>query len=415
MENSSPVQRQAQGYIRTYLFVIGLVVTFGLGILVDRNWQRTNEMQNSNSITSSSSIPVMVNRSTNRASLDFKQFWQVWDDIKANYVKNPVEDSDLMYGAIKGMVAALKDPHSVYFTPKEANEFNNDLSGKFEGIGAEIGLKDGQIVVVAPIPGSPAEKAGLKAGDKILAVDKESTAGMEVEATVGKIRGAGGTKVVLTIIPVDKKESTDITITRAVINVPSVTLEMKPNNIAYLRINQFNEKTMPELDTFIKQIKQKPLNGIVLDLRNNPGGLLYSAITVASEWVEKGVIVSEKDVNKHEEKQYANGQHRLNGIKTIILVNRGSASASEIVAGALQDYKLATIMGEKTFGKGSVQGIEDYSDGSALKLTTAEWYTPNGKNINSDGIHPDVEIKQEIDAKNPSKDNVLEKALEMLK
>ncbi len=414
MNNASPTQAQARGYIRTYFFVIGLVVTFGLGVLADKNWQQNNVMAPM-STNASSSQAVVVNRALNHSSLDFNQFWQVWDDIKAKYVKNPVAESDLLYGAIKGMVAALKDPHSVYFTPQEAKDFNSDLSGKFEGIGAEIGLKDAQLVVVAPIPGSPAQKAGLKAGDKIVAINKEITAGMEVEAAVGKIRGPGGTTVVLSIIPADKKEPKDITITRAVINVPSVTLEMKPGTIAYVRINQFNEKTTPELSAFIKEIKQKPLKGVVLDLRNNPGGLLYAAITVASEWVDKGVIVSEKDVVGHEEKQYADGLHRLNGVKTIVLVNRGSASASEIVAGALQDYKLATIVGEKTFGKGSVQGVEDFADGSALKLTTAEWYTPNGKNINADGIHPDIEIKQEIDAKNPDKDNVLIKALEMLK
>ncbi len=358
---------------------------------------------------------INLNRSLNKSdSIDFNQFWQIWDRVKQKYVKQPAQETDMFYGAISGMVAALRDPYSVYMPPKIAGEFAKSLSGEFSGIGAEVGLKEDQLVIVAPLPGSPAERAGLRSGDKILAINNEDTYGMDIFTAVTKIRGEAGTEVLLLITRDGLKKAEEIKIKRETINIPAILYEKK-GDVAYLRVMQFNENTTSELGRRINKLKKENLNKIILDLRNNPGGYLDSAIEMASEWVSEGVIVSERFSNGEENTHYSQGAHRLAGLKTVVLVNGGSASASEIVAGALQDYKAATIIGEKTYGKGSVQDFEPFPDGSALKLTVAEWFTPKGKNINEQGIMPDVEVKQEYDKEKLGEDVVLDRALEVLK
>jgi carboxyl-terminal processing protease len=346
--------------------------------------------------------------------LEFSQFWDVWDKVKSKYVKQPIKDEDMFYGAIQGMVMSLGDPYSLYFPPKAAEDFAKDLSGELEGIGAEIGVKNNQLVVVAPLPDTPAEKAGLKPGDKILYIDKESTFGMDVSTAVSKIRGKADTKVVLTITRDGLTKAAEITITRLKINVPSILFSVKPNNVAYLRVMQFNDDTTSQLNRYIKQIQARGSRGIVLDLRNNPGGYLSAAIEMASQWVTSGVVVSEKGIDGQSNEHETQGPHLLSGIKTVVLINKGSASASEIVAGALQDSKKAILIGEQTFGKGSVQDFETFPDGSALKLTVAEWFTPNGRNINKDGIKPDIEIKEDWQNEKIGEDVVLSKALELI-
>jgi len=358
---------------------------------------------------------------TRSPDVNFNQFWEVWNKIKGKYVDQPVKDVDLFYGAISGLVSGLNDPYSIYFPPKQAQEFVKDLSGEFEGIGAELGMKDGQLTVIAPLTGSPAEKAGLKAGDVIYKIDGVDAFGWKVDEAVQKIRGPKGTQVKLTVGREGEDKVLEIAITRDVISVPTVTWEKKDNKIAYLRISYFNGETWNQFDKIADEIKSYQPNAIILDLRSDPGGYLDTAISVASEWVAEGDIVKEK-FNNGEEKRHAavGNKHRFADIKTIVLVDENSASASEIVAGALQDYGKARLVGKKTYGKGSVQDFEVLPDGSALKITIARWFTPKDRQIDKQGIAPDVEVKEmfvkEGDAKDAKyKDLGLEKAIELLK
>lgn len=358
---------------------------------------------------------INLNRSTNRSStVDFSQFWLIWDTIKEKYVRSDIQDADLFYGAIQGLVAGLGDPYSVFFPPKPAAEFTKSLSGEFSGIGAEIGVKNNQIVIIAPLPHTPAERAGLRPADKILAIDKQSTAGMDINNAVERIRGPAGTTTTLTIGREGLVKPKDFIITRAKINVPAVMFSLRPGKVAYLRVLQFNERTMPELVGYLSQIKAPGVRGLIVDLRNNPGGFLETSIAFASEWIPEGTIVSERFRDGRENRHESVGLHRLVGVPTVVLVNGGSASASEIVAGALQDYQVATVIGEKTFGKGSVQDFQNFSDGSALKITVAEWHTPQGTNINQKGITPDVLLKEDFEKEKVGEDRLVAKALEIL-
>lgn len=411
--DTSPIKLRAKKYAGVYLSVILFIISFGMGVFIGKTWYVKEQITDASGNVQIEKV-LNLNRSLNRSELEFSQFWDVWDKVKSKYVKQEVAEQEMFYGAIQGMVMALGDPYSLYFPPEAAEEFAKDLSGELEGIGAEIGVKDNQLLVISPLPDSPAEKAGLKPGDKILYIDKESTFGMDVNTAVGKIRGAANTKVVLTITRNGLTKSTEVTITRSKINVPSILFSVKPNNVAYLRVMQFNADTVPKLNKYIKEIKSRGSKAIVLDLRNNPGGYLDAAIYMASQWVESGVVVSEKGRDGQSKDHETEGPHPLSGIKTVVLINKGSASASEIVAGALQDTGNAILVGEQTFGKGSVQDFETFPDGSALKLTVAEWFTPNGRNINKEGVKPDIEIKEDWENEKVGEDAVLDKALEVI-
>jgi carboxyl-terminal processing protease len=416
MNTATPTPSKARfsRYIGIYLAIILFVCAFGLGVLAGQAYYVRKQIQNENGQIEISKV-INLNRTLNKSDeVNFNQFWEIWDKIKQKYVNTDIKDVDLFYGAIEGMVYALGDPYSVYMVPKMADEFAKDLSGEFEGIGAEIGIKGGQLTVVSPLTDSPAEKAGLRAGDKILSIDKDSTFGMDVNTAVGKIRGKAGTEVVLVITRDGAGKAFEVKITREKINVPSVNFSWQGDKIAYIRVLQFNEDTETDFDKYVTRLVKEGAKGIVLDLRNNPGGFLDTAVTMGSEWIDNGVIVSEKSENGYSKDHPVVGQHRLNGYKTVVLVNGGSASASEIVSGALQDHGKAIVLGEKTFGKGSVQDFETFSDGSALKLTVAEWYTPNGRNINKDGIRPDIEFKEDWENEKIGEDTMLEKALELL-
>ncbi len=350
---------------------------------------------------------------------DFKQFWEVWNTIKERYATQPVDETKMYYGAIAGIVQSLNDPHSLYLPPTEAKEFAQDLAGEFEGIGAEIDVSGGQLIVVAPLAGSPAEKAGLKSRDSILLIDNQETYGLSVVEAVKKIRGPKGTPVTL-MVRTGEQTPRPITITRATINIPTVVWEMKENNTAYMRISSFNEKTDVEFDKAVREIVAKKPRGLVLDLRSNPGGYLDRSITVASEWIKSGVVVRERFVDNEVNEYSAKGRARFAGIPTIVLVDEGSASGAEIVAGALQDNGLAKLVGAKTYGKGSVQDFQEYTDGSALKLTVAKWFTPKDRQIDKIGITPDVVVEPMFVTTTPGSptpylDKGLEKALELLR
>lgn len=347
---------------------------------------------------------------------DFNLYWEVWDSLKENHVdKNKIKNKDLFYGSLKGMTAAVNDPYTVFMEPAAAKEFADDLAGTFEGIGAEIGMRNDIITVIAPLDGMPAQKAGLRAGDKIYAINGTSTIGLTVDEAVKSIRGKKGTQVKLTILRGNGEKPQEITITRDVIIVKSVKTEMRSDGIFVIKVTNFNDDTLGLFNSAVSEALLKSPKGIVLDLRNNPGGYLDTAVAMASEWVEAGPIVAEQFGENRRNEYPSNGRARLKNIPTVVLVNGGSASASEIVAGALRDYKKATLIGEQTYGKGSVQSLQDLSDGSALKVTVAKWLTPAGDFINEKGIAPTVEVKLEQKDIDKNVDPQMNKALELLK
>ena len=363
-----------------------------------------------------------------KQDVNFNLFWEVWDTLEKEYVdKNKLNDKEMFYGALKGLVASLDDPYTVFMDPKLSREFADDLAGTFEGIGAEIGIRKEVLTIIAPLEGMPAAKAGLSAGDKVYAINGEATTGMTVDEAVSKIRGPKGTDVTLTIFKEGNDAAKDIVITRGIIIVKSVktetvssagaggSQEKKDNDIFVLKISNFNNDTLELFNKAVQEILTKNPKGIILDLRNNPGGYLDTAIELASEWVDDGIIVTEKFSEEKKNEYFSRGRARLKDYPTVVLVNRGSASASEILSGALRDYKKATIVGEQTFGKGSVQTLREFGDGSSIKITVAKWLTPNGDSINDAGIKPDIEIKMTDKDYEENKDPQMDKAIEILK
>ncbi len=351
--------------------------------------------------------------------IDFDLFWEVWNTIKKEHLnKKNISDKQLFYGSLKGMVDSLDDPYSIFLEPEKAKEFYQDLQGDFEGIGAELGMKKSILTVIAPLADSPAEKAGIKAGDQIYKIDKFETTNMFLEDAVSKIRGKAGTQVILTIKKNNSLEFKEIAIVRAKIHIKSVEWKKIKNHeeIIYLQIRQFNEDVKSEFREAINEIlsQEKKPKAIVLDLRNNPGGFLDASVEIANYWLPRNTVVV-KEKNDEEKKEYKTIDNPILDIfQTIILINQGSASASEILTGALQDYKKATTVGEKTFGKGCVQKVEDLKGGSMLKLTVADWITPLDRRINDKGIDPDIKIEMTPKDYEQGKDPQLEKAIELI-
>lgn len=316
-------------------------------------------------------------------------FSRVLQQVETNYVE-PVDDQILVRGAIRGMLDVL-DPHSVYMSPAVYKELRMETGGKFAGVGLEVTIKKGWITVVSPIEGSPADRAGIKAGDRIIKINGKSTREMDLTEAVGLMRGKSGTHVLLTILREDNKHPFDVSLARKVIKVPSVRAELLSDRIGYVRITSFQERTGTDLANAVHDMeKSGPLVGLILDLRNNPGGLLDQAVAVSDLFLSSGTIVTTESRKKEVDRRVATGEGTEPMYPIIILINGGSASASEIVAGALQDNARALIMGSQSFGKGSVQTVMELDDGSALKLTIARYFTPSGRSIQALGITPDV-------------------------
>ena len=320
-------------------------------------------------------------------------FGEVMERAKANYVEE-VSDKQLIEAAINGMLTSL-DPHSSYLDEKDFKYMNEQTSGKFGGLGIEITMEQGVVKIVSPIDDTPAFKAGLKPGDYITHIDGETIIGMSLNEAVDKMRGKPGTKVKLTIRRINEKPF-DVTLKREEIKTQSVKTDIKDDDVFYIRIGSFSE----DVDTDIKKAFEKvqknrkePLKGIVLDVRNNPGGLLDQAVAVSSLFLDQGEVVSTRARNEEDTLRYsAKGKDITNGMPIVVIINNGSASASEIVAGALQDHKRAVIIGEKSFGKGSVQTVVPLGDYGAMRLTTAKYYTPSGRSIQATGIEPDIVV-----------------------
>lgn len=366
--------------------------------------------------------------------IDFSLFWDVWQRLERSYIdKTKLVPEQMVYGAISGMVESLGDPYTVFLPPKEQKEAKEELGGTFEGIGAQLGMKDKKIIVVAPLAGMPAEKAGIKTGDWIVKVDGVATAGWSVPEAVNKIRGSKGTVVTLTILHEGEQKTIDVSITRGTILVRSVEWDKtywknedrfkKDNNcqtcpsLAYLKLSRFGDQTSSEWNQAVSEIRREfdsnQIRGVILDLRNNPGGYLQGAVFITSEFLKPGLVVVQQEYNDGRRETFSVvRQGKLIDIPLLVLINKGSASASEIVAGALRDYDQAKLVGEKSFGKGSIQEAQDLLGGSGLHVTIARWLLPKGDWINSKGVSPDVEVS--LDEKDPTYDTQLEEAANLL-
>jgi len=352
--------------------------------------------------------------------LDYTTITDLYNTIKANY-DGTLTEQQLLDGLKSGLATATGDPYTVYFNAKQAEEFNNQLQGTFSGVGAELGQDaQGNLIVVSPIEGFPAAKAGLRSQDIIVSIDGKVTTGMSVDEAVSKIRGKKGTNVVLRIAR-DRTQDLSFTITRDDIKIPSVKWEVTADNIGYLKINQFSDDTAPLAQQAAKDFKEKSVRGVILDVRGNPGGLVSAATAVSSLWLPEGkMIMQERRGNTAVSTELANGNNILKDMPTVVLIDAGSASASEITAGALKDNGVATTIGVKSFGKGSVQqiiplGNKDGAGDSEVKVTIARWYRPNGQNIDKKGIAPDKEVKMTDDDYKQKRDPQKDAAVQFLK
>lgn len=347
------------------------------------------------------------------STLDFSSVEQLYDVLRRKY-DGEINADELINGMLHGLASATGDPYTVYLNSEEAAEFDKQLSGTFSGIGAELGVDDeDNIIIVAPIEGFPAQKAGLRPQDRIIGIDGESTAGATIFDAVNKIRGPKATDVTLQIIRGDKEM--EITITREDIVIPSVDYEITADNIGYIQINQFGEDTAELSKKAAEEFASKGVKGVILDLRGNPGGLLNAAVDVSSLWLPKGTtVLQQKSGDTVISTETATGGDILNGIPTVVLVNEGSASASEIVAGALKDNGAAELIGVKSYGKGSVQEIHPLEGGAELKVTVARWFRPNGENIDKQGVNPDKEVKMTEEDYEKDRDPQKQEALQFL-
>jgi len=345
----------------------------------------------------------------------FAPFWQAWDIVHEEYVDQPVDDVALMRGAISGALDALGDPHTSYMDPITFQQSNIPLQGSYEGIGAWVDTNTELLTIVSPMPGSPAEEAGLQPGDEVVAVDGEDVTGIDANIVIRSVLGPAGTTVHLTIRREGETELLEFEIIRAEILVPSVTSEMLEGDIGYIQLFNFANVTSDDLRSAIRELRQTELNGLILDLRGNGGGFLLTAIEVASEFVEDGAIMTERFGDGSEEIYESLGDGLATDLPLIVLVNGGSASASEIVAGAIQDYGRGLLVGETTFGKGSVQNwVALQGEEGAVRVTVARWYTPNGRQIAGEGLEPDYDVSYTEEDFEAGNDPQLEKAIELL-
>lgn len=360
---------------------------------------------------------VAVERTTPEdKKIDFSLFWDVWDRLSVSFIDEKALDAQKMvYGAIRGMVASLGDPYTVFLPPQDNQQVKEDLNGAFEGIGIELGYRDKQLTVISPLQGMPAEKVGVKAGDLILKIEDKETMGVSLPEAVKLIRGTKGTTIKLTLLHQGENEPYEALIIRDTIIVLSVEVEFV-DRVAHLKLMRFGDRTSDEWHKAVGEILNPPpgggsIEGVVLDLRSNPGGYLSGSVFIASEFLSSGVVVQQESASGVKETYLVDRAGRLTRPDLVVLVNQGSASASEIVAGALQYYQRAVVVGEKTFGKGTIQEAQDLVDGSGLHVTTARWLLPSGETIEKKGVTPDYEI---VNDPQTEEDEQFDKAIEIL-
>lgn len=424
---SIPMKKVPVTSIRSYILVLAFcILSASIGY-------RMGEKRAA--VVPDSVAKTVVNTQTPSSSqIDFSLFWVVWQKLQQSYIDNKtIDPQKMVWGAISGMVSSLGDPYTVFLPPKDNKDFKDELGGQFEGIGAQLGMKEGTIMVVAPLKDNPAEKAGIKAGDYILKVDGEDTSGWSVQQAVTKIRGPKGTAVKLTVLHEKESKTIELSIVRNTIVVNSVDAWIKmpseikeisgvstfsdKGKVAYIRLSRFGDKTNDEWDKAVTNLveaqkKDSSIKGLVFDLRNNPGGYLEGAIYIGSEFIKSGNVVSQKNSNGSQEDYPVMRKGKLLDIPLIVLVNKGSASAAEIVSGALRDYGRGKLVGETTFGKGSVQTPEDLPGGAGIHITTGKWLLPKGSWIHKVGVKPDLEL--ELTSSEATMDAQLAKAVELL-
>jgi carboxyl-terminal processing protease len=389
------------------ILIIAIIASFGAGLYIGESGKSSVEK-----------INLATNQELGRpAAVDFSLFWDVWNRVENEYVERlKLAPQKMIYGAISGMLRSLDDPYTLFLPPEESKKFQDDMRGDFEGIGAEIGLRKDILTIISPIEGAPAQKAGLQPQDMILKINDTSTDNLNLDEAVNMIRGSKGTSVRLLVMRESWKEPKEIEIVRDKINIPVIKAEMKDSNMAYIRLYQFTENSPDEFDKAAKQILKSKPKGIVLDLRNNPGGYLEAAVDIAGWFLKSGEVVAIEEFGSGQKTEYrSRGDGELGNMPIIVLVNKGSASASEILAGALRDDKQIKLVGEKTFGKGSVQQLDNLSGGASLKITVAKWLTPSGQSIMNNGLEPDIRVEISDDDVNNGRDPQLDRAIELLK
>ncbi|MFA6514834.1 MAG: S41 family peptidase [Candidatus Paceibacterota bacterium] len=405
MNNKKIIFKKIGYIIISLIFTVGIL---GLGVYI--GYSHRPEIEK---------ISGVINKTPQtETSADFSSFWKTWNLLneKSIYAKK-VTDQDRVWGAISGLASSLGDPYTVFFPPKENKSFNEEIMGSFEGIGAEIGIKDQVLTVIAPLKDTPAWRSGVKAGDKIIKINKLSTNDMTVDGAIDLIRGPEGTDVTLTVIRLGENETRDIVVKRERIQVPTLDAELRDDGIFVIRLYSFSENSDNLFKDAIVQFLNSGSSKLILDLRGNPGGYLSSAVNIGSWFIDEGkTILSEDSEDGSKPKIYRSHGPKLfdEKLSFVVLVDGGSASASEILAGALREHKVATLVGEKTFGKGSVQELVKITDDTSLKVTVAHWFTPNGVSISLKGIDPDIKVSITAKDFENKKDPQMDKAVEIL-
>jgi carboxyl-terminal processing protease len=396
----SPGSRRGRNKSSRFITVI---LIFGIGLFVGRYLMPAGEFKQYDSLK-------FLTVEEGKRQLIFPTFWEAWDTLDAKFIGD-LSEEELFYGAVEGMIRAAGDPYTVFAPPADTKQFEETIEGSFSGVGIEIGINNGAVTVISPLDGSPAKKAGILQKDIIIAVDEEPiTKDMSIDDVVQRIRGNSGEAVNLTVFHESGEKPEDISIVRGKIEIESVKLSMV-EDVAHLTITNFNGDTGKKFNEKAKEIKSNGAKGIILDVRNNPGGFLQTSVDIASRFLDKDqVVVSERGKTNKEYK--TSGSPTLKDIPMVILVNGGSASASEILAGALNDHLESPMVGEKTFGKGSVQEFIKLADDSSLRVTVAKWYTPMGRSINEEGIEPTIEITQDYETE---EDEQLQRAVEEIR